>query len=218
MPGHSELPATPQHLSVNMVDSQELTNLQNHAHIEGDLADDGFEIPELPSGRLLDLALLSAWGDPYFVGLAAIEIFTDEGLRITADDTEYVSHTPDLKLCTYSYIHTPIYNQIGSNVTESNGDLQLLLTSRLYSSCTDPATMWSCRYRHENDDADNGDPNFSFVTPRITIVLKSAIRIGMMRIWVGTSLNFSLYPFHCVYFPTLRTILIPVFTRLEAYD
>lgn len=39
------------------------------------------EIPELPSGKILRLELLSNWGDDTFVGLNAVEIFKDDGKR-----------------------------------------------------------------------------------------------------------------------------------------
>ena len=40
-----------------------------------------FFIPELPSGHLLVLNILTTWGDCHYVGLTGLEIFTAEGER-----------------------------------------------------------------------------------------------------------------------------------------
>jgi hypothetical protein len=44
---------------------------------------DLFEIPELPSGTLLSINILSTWGDPHYVGLMGVEIFDDCGRLVT---------------------------------------------------------------------------------------------------------------------------------------
>uniref|UniRef100_A0A914W5S6 KATNIP domain-containing protein n=1 Tax=Plectus sambesii TaxID=2011161 RepID=A0A914W5S6_9BILA len=58
-----------------------------------------FVIPELPSGRALVFKLLTTWGDPFYVGLNGIEVFTDNGSKanvesIVADFDCDISETP----------------------------------------------------------------------------------------------------------------------------
>jgi hypothetical protein len=47
-----------------------------------------FTIPELPSGRQLELTFVSTWGDPFYVGLNGVDLFTVTGARA---DIEQVS-------------------------------------------------------------------------------------------------------------------------------
>uniref|UniRef100_A0A8R1E966 DUF4457 domain-containing protein n=1 Tax=Caenorhabditis japonica TaxID=281687 RepID=A0A8R1E966_CAEJA len=42
---------------------------------------DHITIPELPEGQILELRLLSNWGDNKFIGLNSVEIFTATGNR-----------------------------------------------------------------------------------------------------------------------------------------
>ncbi|ETN78430.1 hypothetical protein NECAME_10353 [Necator americanus] len=73
------------------------------------------EIPELPSGKLLRLVLLSNWGDDTYVGLNAVEIFKDDGKR------------PDVA-------------KISSNATHSIGDVESIFVESF--TCTDQGKMW----------------------------------------------------------------------------
>jgi len=42
----------------------------------------GFETPLLPSGHVLQLQLLSTWGDADYIGLTGVEVFGPDGRRI----------------------------------------------------------------------------------------------------------------------------------------
>ncbi len=57
-------------------------------------------IPELPEGRRLTLSLLSTWGDPHFVGLAALEIFDSNGEKIEIENVarQVYADPPDINI------------------------------------------------------------------------------------------------------------------------
>ncbi|KAL6731378.1 hypothetical protein Aduo_002250 [Ancylostoma duodenale] len=74
-----------------------------------------FEIPELPSGKILRLELLSNWGDDTFVGLNAVEIFTEYGKR-------------------------PEVAKISSNASRSVGSVESIFVESF--TCTDKGKMW----------------------------------------------------------------------------
>lgn len=80
--------------------------------------DQPFEIPELPSGRVLRLDLLSNWGDSTYVGLNAVEIFSDAGRRLEVA-------------------------KISTDATRSVGDVQSILVESF--SCTDKGKMWRAK-------------------------------------------------------------------------
>jgi hypothetical protein len=47
-----------------------------------------FIIPELPAGKLLTINILSTWGDPHYVGLMGIDIFSSSGHMVRLSNPE----------------------------------------------------------------------------------------------------------------------------------
>lgn len=86
--------------------------------LNGEKDDLPFEIPELPTGRLLRLHLLSNWGDDTYVGLNAIEIFNDSGKRSEVA-------------------------KISSNAVRSVGSVESIFVETF--TCTDQMKMWRAR-------------------------------------------------------------------------
>ncbi|CAP31555.1 Protein CBG12601 [Caenorhabditis briggsae] len=82
-------------------------------------------IPELPEGKILELRLLSNWGDPNFIGLNSLEIFTSTGERADVE-------------------------KISTNATEYNGNLESLLTEQI--RCKDTEKMWCARKSDQDQD------------------------------------------------------------------
>ncbi|KAK5985995.1 DUF4457 domain-containing protein [Trichostrongylus colubriformis] len=83
--------------------------------LNGDEDGFSFEIPELPSGHVLRVDLLSNWGDSTYVGLNAIEIFADNGKRSEVA-------------------------KISSNATRSVGSVESIFVESF--ACTDQGKMW----------------------------------------------------------------------------
>lgn len=59
-----------------------------------------FSIPELPSGKLLAINILSTWGDPHYVGLMGIEIFDNFGHPVLLSNPEQQiwANPPDINI------------------------------------------------------------------------------------------------------------------------
>ncbi|KAK6031971.1 hypothetical protein OSTOST_01864 [Ostertagia ostertagi] len=92
-------------------------SVSRHTSFQPDLAPESIigEIPELPSGHLLRVDLLSNWGDATYVGLNAIEIFTDSGKRSEVA-------------------------KISSNASRSVGSVESIFVESF--ACTDQGKMW----------------------------------------------------------------------------
>lgn len=56
---------------------------------EEEVEEGGFPIPELPSGRVLVINILTTWGDRYYVGLSGIEVFTASGEKAEVEEVNY---------------------------------------------------------------------------------------------------------------------------------
>ena len=57
-------------------------------------------IPTLPTGRHLRLSILSTWGDPFYVGLAGLEIFAKSGfvVDLTSPEISVVANPPSVNV------------------------------------------------------------------------------------------------------------------------
>ncbi len=55
-----------------------------------------FVVPELPTGRVLTLDILSTWADPYYVGLSGIEVFTAEGMALNIHPHQLTAEPRDI--------------------------------------------------------------------------------------------------------------------------
>ncbi|KAI1708264.1 Protein KATNIP like protein [Ditylenchus destructor] len=97
---------------------------QNNVSEREEMEEEDFAIPELPSGSEVSFVLISAWDDPFFMGLNAIEIFTDQGARADISNIE-------------------------TDASESFGELPSLLYCKS-CPCTDPRGMWLCRHTPDN--------------------------------------------------------------------
>lgn len=106
---------------------EEITEKVNLENIEGEEEEgnDGITIPELPEGKVLELRLLSNWGDSNFIGLNSVEIFTSTGERAVVE-------------------------KISTNATEYNGNLESLIIERV--RCKDSEKMWCAKKLPENTD------------------------------------------------------------------
>ena len=59
-------------------------------------SDDGFVIPELPSGQELVLNILSTWGDKHYVGFTSLQVFASTGEQV---QVKKVSSSVCLSVC-----------------------------------------------------------------------------------------------------------------------
>jgi len=55
-------------------------------------------IPILPSGRVLQFHILSTWGDPFYVGLAGLEVFDETGQLVRINPSQIVAEPADVNI------------------------------------------------------------------------------------------------------------------------
>lgn len=130
-----------------------------------------FEIPVLPKGRIMEVEVLSTWGDPYYVGLNGIDIFDHHGdILLLNEGIESIEASPsDINILgEYNDDPRTIANVLdGVNFTRD--DLHVWLT-----------------------------PHGHTLTPRlpyaanITIALSKFTSISLIRIW-----NYNKSRTHC---------------------
>lgn len=78
-----------------------------------------FLIPELPSGKLLVINILSTWGDPHYVGLVGIDIFSRSGhlVRLSSPENQIWADPADINvlseygMCNWNLKNTSLLSQ-----------------------------------------------------------------------------------------------------------
>ena len=48
-----------------------------------------FPLPELPSGQVLTLNLLTTWGDTHYIGLTGVEVYDSQGEHVAVKEVRY---------------------------------------------------------------------------------------------------------------------------------
>ncbi|KAL3662115.1 hypothetical protein V7S43_012916 [Phytophthora oleae] len=114
------------------------------------------KIPVLPSGKWLQIEILSTWGDPYYVGLNGVEIFDHCGELVTFQDPiNQVTACPE-----------------SINVLEENSDdprVPRNLVDGMNFTCDD-LHMWLAPYTP-------GEAHY------VLLELDTSVSISMVRIW-----------------------------------
>lgn len=140
----------------------ETSSLKNlHSQIEESeplrIEDLSFEtIPEMPTGRVLRLNLLSTWGDQNYIGLCGIEFWDSEGVPVvfTYPNLQISGHPPGLNV-----------------LPEYSDDIRTLdkLVDGVYRTCDD-SHVWLAPYN-------SGESHY------ILIDFLKTVTLSMIRIW-----------------------------------
>ena len=64
-----------------------------------------YEVPLLPRGHVFKFSLLSTWGDPYYVGLNAIELYDSSGKRISVSSKSVSAYPHSVNACLEENAH-----------------------------------------------------------------------------------------------------------------
>jgi hypothetical protein len=87
-----------------------------------------FTIPELPSGNLLTINILSTWGDPHYVGLMGIEIFDKSGhvVRLSNLENQIWANPADINvLSEYGRVPLPLFSFLLLNLSSLSSSASL---------------------------------------------------------------------------------------------
>ncbi|KAG7378439.1 hypothetical protein PHYPSEUDO_010099 [Phytophthora pseudosyringae] len=123
---------------------------------EGGHHDSIADIPVLPSGKWLQIEILSTWGDPYYVGLNGVEIFDHRGELVHFQDPE-----TQVTACPESI-----------NVLEENADdprVPKNLVDGVNFTCDD-FHMWLAPYTP-------GQAHY------VLLAMDASVSVSMVRIW-----------------------------------
>lgn len=124
-----------------------------------------FEIPTLPRGRVLQLKILSSWGDSYYVGLTGIELYTADGVEIYE----------------YESVHTNLVstNKSGGKDELPNPQPASNLFDGVNRTCNE-VNMWLTPFTPNSEQT-------------ITFKLRENIVLASMRLWNYNSSRIHTY-------------------------
>ncbi|KAK3599312.1 hypothetical protein CHS0354_028678 [Potamilus streckersoni] len=102
----------------------ELENLL--AEVEEEEVDDGFVIPELPSGKELVINILTTWGDRHYVGLTGIDIFSSTGEPVSI--AKISAEPKDINILSEYEKDPRVVSNIIDGVNRTRDDIHMWLT------------------------------------------------------------------------------------------
>ncbi|KAL3876809.1 hypothetical protein ACJMK2_034603 [Sinanodonta woodiana] len=118
---------------LNPPKKQEPTIAEEDAELENLLAeaeeeemDDGFVIPELPSGKELVINILTTWGDRHYVGLTGIDIFSSTGEPVSV--AKISAEPKDINVLSEYEKDPRVVSNIIDGVNRTRDDIHMWLT------------------------------------------------------------------------------------------